>query len=195
MESTFDRVSRASQGDAQAISSLLAEHLPALRTYIACRAGSLVLARESVSDLAQSVCREVLEDLDDFEYRGEQAFRGWLYQEAWRKIVDRVRFHKADKRREPEGFGQGAPEDVTDFDIDTPDWITPSRAASGREELGRVIAAFGELPEDYREAVLLHRVARLPHKEIATLMQRSEGAVRNLVHRGLAKLSILLDGS
>ncbi|MCB9876578.1 MAG: hypothetical protein H6835_03160 [Planctomycetes bacterium] len=49
-----------------------------------------------------------------------------------------------------------------------------------------------QLPEDYREAILLRRVVGLEYAEIAAPMERSDGATRNLVHRGLARLSALL---
>jgi len=40
---------------------ILDEQMPALRDYIRKRSGQLVASRESASDLAQSVCREVIE--------------------------------------------------------------------------------------------------------------------------------------
>jgi DNA-directed RNA polymerase specialized sigma24 family protein len=40
--------------------------------------------------------------------------------------------------------------------------------------------------------ILLHNVVGLTHDEIATELQRSVGAVRNLLYRGLARLSTLM---
>ena len=54
-------------------------------------------------------------------------------------------------------------------------------------------AAFDELPADYREAVTLHRICGLNHAEIAAKMERSEGAVRNLVYRGLSRLALRVE--
>ncbi|MBZ0152963.1 MAG: sigma-70 region 4 domain-containing protein, partial [Planctomycetes bacterium] len=48
--------------------------------------------------------------------------------------------------------------------------------------------------DDYREAVTLHKLCGLSHQEIAERMQRSEGAVRNLVYRGISRLALLVDG-
>ena len=45
----------------------------------------------------------------------------------------------------------------------------------------------------YREAVTLHRLCGLSHAEIAERMNRSEGAVRNLVYRGISRLALLVD--
>jgi RNA polymerase sigma factor (sigma-70 family) len=57
----------------------------------------------------------------------------------------------------------------------------------------RVEAAFDQLPEDYREAVTLYKLCELSYAEIAERMKRSEGAVRNLVYRGISRLALLVD--
>ena len=52
--------------------------------------------------------------------------------------------------------------------------------------------AFDQLAPDYREAITLHRIVGLEYPEIAAAMGRSKEAVRNLVYRGLSRLSALL---
>jgi RNA polymerase sigma-70 factor (ECF subfamily) len=141
-------------------------------------------------DLVQSVCREVLEDLGDFEFRGEAAFRHWLFVCAENKLREKHRFHHAGKRS-------------VDAEVPLPDastflpayrtLCTPSREAEVKETVRRVEAAFDQLPPDYREAVTLHKLCGLSHAEIAERIQRSEGAVRNLVYRGISRLALLVD--
>ena len=94
------RVENASRGDVTAIEALLEHHLPGLRNFVRRRAPGVVAARESSSDLVQSVCREVLEHLADerLEYRGEAEFKKWLYQAALNKLQNRRRYHLAEKR-------------------------------------------------------------------------------------------------
>jgi RNA polymerase sigma-70 factor (ECF subfamily) len=179
-------VGRASHGDASAIEQLLADNLPRLRAYVRLKAGELIRARESCSDLVQSVCREVLEELPGFEYRGESAFRYWLMQRALHKIVDRARYYRVGARDARVGLADAAP------DLGVATFLTPSRDAVGREELVRMERAFEQLPEDYREAIFLHKVVGMQHREIAAALDRSEGAARNLVYRGIARLSQLM---
>ena len=62
------------------------------------RAGEFVRARESSSDLVQSVCREVLANIGRFQHPSESAFKQWLFREALRKIVDRRDYWLAEKR-------------------------------------------------------------------------------------------------
>ena len=77
-------------GDRRAVQQLLERHLPSLRAYVRLRAGAVIPRHESGSDLVQSVCRDVLENLDRFRYPGEAAFRAWLYATALRKIADHL---------------------------------------------------------------------------------------------------------
>ena len=168
--------------DRAAIEDLLVRHLPGLRSWLRLRMGGLLRARETPDDLVQSVAREVLGDLTGFEWRGEPAFRHWLYARAQRKLIDKARFVAADKRtpaheREPE---------------DHPILLTPGRELQSLEETRLIERAFAELPADYQEAISLHRLCGMDYPAIAERMLRSEGAVRNLVHRGLSRLALRL---
>jgi DNA-directed RNA polymerase specialized sigma24 family protein len=58
--------------------------------------------------------------------------------------------------------------------------------------VARIERCFDALPDDYREAITLQGMVGLSHAEIARHMQRLEGAVRNLVYRGLAQLALAL---
>ena len=165
------------------LQELLERHLPDLRSYLRRRARGLLAARESASDLAQSVCREVIEHVERFEHGedgAEQSFRAWLYRTAERKLVSRYRYYTAIKRDggpAAEGASLG------------PLPHTPSQQVAAREELAAAEAALARLEAPYREAILLSRIEGLSHAEIARRMGRSEGAVRNLVYRGLAQVA------
>ena len=72
--------------------------------------------------------------------------------------------------------------------------LTPVHDAELREQIGLLEGAFDELPEDYREVILLFHVVGLSHREVAERMDRTEAATRNLLSRALARLSRLLRG-
>ena len=86
-------VQEASVGGTVATDELLARLLPELRAFVRLRAGPRILEKESDDDLVQSVCREVLQDLSGFEYRGMPGFKKWLYTTALRKICDKAKFY------------------------------------------------------------------------------------------------------
>ena len=50
------------------LEALLAAYLPELQGYLRRRSQGLVAARESSSDLVQSVCREILTNMDRFRH-------------------------------------------------------------------------------------------------------------------------------
>lgn len=182
----------AARGDESAKRALLVQHLAGLRAYVRLRLGGIVRAKESSTDVLQSVCREVLEDLPRFEYRDEPSFRHWLFRRAEHKIVDRVRFwNRARRDADLEEDVAGASSASNDRRA-LADVFTPSRDAAAREELARVEEAFAKLSAESREVILLARVVGLPHARIAEQMGKSEGAVRTLLCRSLARLSTLL---
>jgi RNA polymerase sigma factor (sigma-70 family) len=152
--------------------------------------GAALRARETPEDLVQSVAREVLADLGSFEWRGEAAFRHWLFNKAQHKLVDKARFVAAE-RRSP-ARERPPPPGQSDVLAELAGPLTPGRELQSREEVERIERALGELPEGHREAIGLRRLCGMDYAEIATHMQRSEGAVRNLVHRGLSRLALRL---
>ena len=174
---------------------MLTRHLPALRNYVRGRVDRLVAAKESSADLVQSVCREVIEHIDRFEHRSEAGFRQWLYRTAERKIIDRFRYYTADKRdagretRADDLADGGAIHDTRGL------FYTPSHDAIVREELGAAASAFDGLPDHYQQVIIMSRVQGLTHAQIAKRIGRSEGAVRNLLYRGLAAISDALDAA
>lgn len=188
-------VEEASRGHEPSIDRLLCDHISRLHAYLRLHAGGVVRKKESAHDLVQSVCREVLEDLSGFEYRGEAAFRHWLFTKARRKILDKNRFYRRECRDAAREAGRptgGADSDdaaarnMLDY---YGTLCTPSRDASAREQLARFEQAFDDLPDEYKEVITLARIVSLPHREIAARMGRSEIATRHLLSRALAKLS------
>src|SRR5262245_29023346 len=82
-------IAAARQGDPQAMGTLMERHLPGLRAFVRLRLGRMLRARESDSDVVQSVCREVLGRMEDFQHGGDAGFKRWLYRTALRKISNR----------------------------------------------------------------------------------------------------------
>ncbi|HLQ39145.1 MAG TPA: sigma-70 family RNA polymerase sigma factor [Planctomycetota bacterium] len=183
-EQVSSLVLRASRGDSTAIETLLAQHLPALRAFVRLKAGALLLQRESCSDLAQSVCRDVLEHADRFRFGGTAEFRKWLFTTAMRKIADRYEHWRAEKR-DP-GREQSADEQALEG---YRAFCTPSRHAAAREELATVELAFGQLAEEKQEVIIRARLFGMAHAEIAAELGKTEGAVRTMLSRALAELA------
>ncbi len=180
-------VKQASQGDQPAIDELLVRHLPGLRAFIRLRAGPVIRRCESESDLAQSVCREVLLHVDGFHYGDERGFKNWLYTIALRKILNRHEYYGAAKRDRLRAESDGA------LAAAYRTFSTPSRHAMKREEIEGLERAFDQLGEGQREVITLAYLVGLSRGEIAEQLGKSEGAVRTLLSRSLAALAAILE--
>lgn len=185
-------VEDASHGNREAILALLDRFAPALRAFVRLNAGAVIRAKESSSDLVQSVCREVLEGVGAIRYEGEAAFKQWLFTAAMRKIYDRQKYYRAEKRDSARETPRGG-EDLSRLAACYGPLTTPSRHAMARESMRRVEAAFDELAPEHREIITLARLVGLSHAEIAQQTGRTEAACRQLLARALGKLAVLIE--
>jgi RNA polymerase sigma-70 factor, ECF subfamily len=179
---------RAQDGDRDALDVLLTRHLDDLRAYVRLRASDALRARDSTADFVQSVCREVLESLPGPRFEHPDAFREWLYRAAEHKIVDRARYWNADRRERDRVVDEAVPIAQVASTERSPA-LTPSGAASVREQIVQIERALERLSPSHREVILLSRFARLSHAEIAERLGKSEGAVRTMLSRALSDLA------
>lgn len=186
---------RVAAGDSEAKGLLLEPYLGALRAYIRLQAGPRLRAQESVSDLVQSVCREVLADLESVALRDEPFLRRWLFTTAERKLIDRTRRYGAEKRGGAYGrlphrsWSELDPVAVASYK----QLCGPIDDVIAAETQARIENAMRELPPDQQRVILLTRIQGMPHAEVAALLSRSEGAMRVLLSRALARLAKMLD--
>ncbi len=176
------------------LEALLLKYIPSIQAFIRLNAGPTIRVRETSLDLLQSALREVIRDLPQFEFRGESAFRNWLFTHALHKIQEKHRFYhrqQRDLRRDVRisDIGEVSPAAIACYSR----WDSPSAETRLRETAATIEEAFSALPGSQRQAVALYRIAKLSYKEIAAEMQKTEKAVRDLVYRGLAKLAVELD--
>jgi len=188
---TAELVAKAQANDRSAVEQLLVRNLPNLEAFVRLRMGPVLRGLMTAPDLVQSVCREALEDLSGFEFRGEAPFRHWLFVRAENKLREKHRYHHAGKRDHQKQLPlPDATTAITGYQA----LVTPSKDVEVRESMRRIEVAFDLLPEDYREAITLHRLCGLSHAEIARRMGRTEGAIRNLVYRGISRMALMVDG-
>lgn len=191
-EPSAELADRAARGDAEALRALLERHVADLRAFVRMRVGAELRRREESSDLVQSTCREVLQHAGRFQHANEAAFRRWLFTTALRKIADRADHWGAEKRAAARE--EHLPSEVREEALSRcyASFTSPSQGLMAREEIERVERAFEMLGEEQREAISLAHVVGLSRAEIAAHMGKSEGAVRVLLHRALARLTELL---
>lgn len=179
-------VAAVHRGDAAALDALLRRHLPDLRVFVRAKSSPQLRAQESCSDLVQTVCREVLQSVERYEWRGEGSFRRWLFTLALNKLRNRADYHAAE-RRDADRVIAG-----TDAVGETPGGFGPSQHAIAEEAAAKFESSLDRLEEDQREVILMARVIGMSHTEIAAELGLAEGAVRTRLSRAMARLATLM---
>jgi RNA polymerase sigma-70 factor, ECF subfamily len=134
--------------------------------------------RETAEDLTAEVFFKALRAIDS--YRPQTApFSAWLYRIAQNAVIDHLRVRKITVS--------------LDLAADRPDRSDPvEEQAINRVEAARVWDAVDQLTDAQRTAVLLRLGQDLPIADIAERMDRSVGAVKLLLNRGLAAVRVQL---
>jgi RNA polymerase sigma-70 factor (ECF subfamily) len=146
---------------------------------------SLLGNEADAEDAAQETVIKVYLNLHLF--RGESQFRTWVLSIARNEGLGRLR--KLTSRRE-DSLDAGTDEQTGDY---TPAVLTSWREvpteALERKELGQLLrGAIGELPEIYRNVVLLRDIEEMDVRETAAALGVTEGAVKVRLHRARAML-------
>lgn len=111
-------------------------------------------------------------------YRDEGKFSAWIYHLA-RKVA-------ADHWRKQASTPIAAdPTELPELADSTPD---AAAQAAGSEDLALLRTALTHLPPEQREVLVLSRLQQVEHKQIATLLDTTPGAVKVRVHRALKEL-------
>jgi RNA polymerase sigma-70 factor (ECF subfamily) len=108
------------------------------------------------------------------------SFRAWLFRIAHNQLANALR----SRARHPVAPLDAIPDPGAEGD--------PAGELARSEEARRVRRAIAELSEDRRQVVVLRFADGLSTPEIATVLGRSEGAVRVLQHRALRELAARL---
>lgn len=113
----------------------------------------------------------------------EPQLKAWLYRVCVNLCLDIKRRQKHEQPCEE------LPEPATENAAELPE---PS--LMGKEECRAVRAAVDELPDIYRETVVLHYFSGLKYDEIAALQGVSDGTVKSRISRAKARLMKALEG-
>lgn len=169
-------IKRAKSHDARALSDLYRRHADAVFRYVYYRVGD----REVAEDLVGEVFVRALEGLSAYQDTGTP-FEAWLYRIAHARVVDYYRRQKV--RR-------AAPLDESLTSSEEPDL---SQLAAQRDDVRRVWNAVRHLTDDQQQVISLRFIAGYSTAEVASIMGKTEGAIRALQHRALASLRRLLE--
>jgi RNA polymerase sigma-70 factor (ECF subfamily) len=119
----------------------------------------------------------------------------WIHQVLERRVVDAHRHFAAQKRSADKGVSLSGATDsspgLIDMLVASMTSASQAFARSRREE--RLMRAMLQLTQEQQDALRMRYVENRPSKEIAEVLQKSDGAVRVMLTRSLRQLEELLD--
>jgi RNA polymerase sigma-70 factor, ECF subfamily len=137
--------------------------------------------RDEALEIVQETFLKVHARLD--EWRGEGEIRSWIARIAANEAINRNRA----RRRRP----------TAPLDEDRLEPFEPSQetALHDREAAGALHRSLASLSPRQRMAVVLRYFQEMSTREIAAVLECSEGTARNILFRSLQKLRAVLTGS
>lgn len=156
----------AAQQDPGRFAELYELNFHRVYAYVACR----VQDRSQTQDLTAHVFQQALANIGKFKWRGAP-FITWLYRIAANAIADQARKQSRE---------------VAETELASKLSVDPDHEQVERR--ARLFRAVETLPEDQRKVILLRFAEEKSIREIASELDRSEGAVKQLQFRGLENL-------
>jgi RNA polymerase sigma-70 factor (ECF subfamily) len=188
-------IKRIRAHDERALGDFLELRRPQLTAFIERRLGTALRRKVEPDDLLQETCAEAVRSLPQAELDERDVF-GWLCQIAERRIIDAHRRFIASQKRDAgrEVAIHAAPDTSRGglIDLLVASMTSASKVFSRNQKQIRLLAALEQLPQEQREALRLRYVDGLPSKQIAEQMGKTDGAVRVMLTRSLAKLQQIL---
>ncbi len=184
-------------GDDQAFDHLVGHYAARLRWLIQVRLPAAIQARVSPDDVLQEAMLVVHQRIKALEVEAEPAFWSWLCRVIEQRIADVKRAHlraaARDVRRERKPTA-GEPQSTSiRMEQLLPDAGTsPSGRLKNIEQRAALAAVLAQLPESYREVIVLRILEGLSVADTAELMQRSPGAVSVVLNKAVKRLGAII---
>src|SRR5215204_2689701 len=171
-------VDRGQRGDRDALEELYLLHFDRIYSYLHMSVGN----RHDAEDLTTQTFMKMLESIKRFRWQSAP-FSAWLFRIAHNLAMDHFR---ASRRWQPE---EEVPEPVSDTE--------PSAEAAAFQSIGRqsMLELIEDLSQEQKQVLTLKFVFNLPNAEVATILGKTEGAVKSLQHRALVSLQKQLTSS
>jgi RNA polymerase sigma-70 factor, ECF subfamily len=188
-------ISRARLGSKSSLGSLLEQYRNYLIVLAATQIEKRLQPRVSPSDVVQETMLRAHKNFGQFRGTTEQELLAWLRQILVNNLARFVEQHmlaaRRDVRREVsiERLGVALEQSTIQLAALVPaQGKSPSMAVQQREEAVVLADRLAQLPDDYREVLVLRNLQGLPFEDVAQRIGRSVGATRMLWLRAIEKL-------
>jgi RNA polymerase sigma-70 factor (ECF subfamily) len=164
-------VERAQQGERAALEELYLIHFDRIYSYLHMSVGN----KHDAEDLTTQTFLKMLESIKRFRWQSAP-FSAWLFRIAHNLAMDHFR---ARRRWQPEAE---VPE--------PPGSEEPSAELEAMQTIGRqsMMELIDKLSPEQQQVLTLKFVFNFPNADVATILEKTEGAIKSLQHRALASL-------
>jgi RNA polymerase sigma-70 factor, ECF subfamily len=164
-------VDLAQGGDRAALEELYLIHFDRIYSYLHVSVGN----RHDAEDLTTQTFMKMLESIDRFRWQSAP-FSAWLFRIAHNLAMDHFR---ARRRWQPE-------EEVPEV----PGSEQPSAEFEAMQTIGRqsMMELIEKLSPEQQQVLTLKFVFNFANSDVATILEKTEGAIKSLQHRALASL-------
>ena len=169
-------VELAQHGDREALEALYLLHFDRIYSYLHMSVGN----RHDAEDLTTQTFLKMLESINKFRWQSAP-FSAWLFRIAHNLAMDHFR---AARRWQPE-------EEVPEPEPDE----STSAEAGALESIGRrsMLELIEDLSPEQQQVLTLKFVFNFANADVATILGKTEGAIKSLQHRALASLQKQLE--
>ncbi len=187
----------AKSGDGFALGRLLERYRNYMSVSIRIQIGRRLGRKMDAEDLLQEIGLEVHRKISMFRGSSEREFLTWVRRIIFSILANQVRHFLGTKCRDLR-LERGLLEEpdhssfVVNASLVAPE-STPSQHAVRREQAVILSDALQELPDDYREVIILRHLEGLSFPDVARRMGRTEDSVKNVWLRALARLRRTLE--
>ncbi len=145
-------------------------YLPQIYRYVFYKVRNTNVAEDIVSDIFY----KALKNIGKYKHKG--FFQAWLFTIARNTVTS---YYRKNSRETLYAY---------DNDTDQPDPVTVEGIVSAKESRAELLNIVASLPPNQQDAIRLRYTRDLKIKEIAHILNKSEGSVKQLLHRGLRNL-------
>lgn len=172
VNSEKELLAQIASGNKEAFGQLYDLYAPRLFRFIRLKVGSQVLAE----DISSESFLKIWEYLKEKENTVEESFQALLYKVARNLIADYYKKKSSQELFMGDDFHLFLEEEPAKDEINS------------KEIADQIHKALVDIKEEYQDVLILYYIDQLAVPEIAKILDKSQGAIRVLIHRGLKSL-------
>ena len=134
---------------------------------------------EPSEDMVQTTFYRMIKYKGSFS--GQGSFRSWMYQIARNVFLDTYQRNQLSRHHV----------DITDWMEQLTDGILADESIQKEEQAFNLQRALDQLSDGYREVLIMSEYQGLKYKEIAQILDTTEGAIKVRVHRAIHQLKMI----